>query len=198
MFLAGHETTATALAWTWYLLCRHPEKAENFYEEINRTLGGRFPDHTDYNTLSYTKLVFKEALRLYPPVWTVAREATEDLEILGYHFPKGAVLCSVFPLLHRDAKYYRTPLEFIPERWEDAGISSNPRLAYVPFGAGNRICIGQGFAWMEAVMIMATMASRFKFALPDGFETNEKIAFTLKPEKEIVVQLSDLKFQAPG
>jgi cytochrome P450 len=189
MFLAGHETTATALTWVWYVLAKHPAVEEKFYKEIKEKIGNRLPTAEDYNNLTYTKNIFKETMRLYPPVWTIAREATEDVEIKGYHFPKGSVLCWLTYIMQRKDQYFENPDQFIPERWDTDEVKDLPRFVYAPFGGGSRMCIGEGFAWMEAVMIMATIASRFRLKLPGNFTTTINPAFTLRPKDHLVMSV---------
>jgi cytochrome P450 len=187
MFLAGHETTATALCWTWYLLGTHPEIMNAFYDEV-RALD-RVPSADDYNSLNLTRNIFKESLRLYPPAWTIAREVMEDVEIQGYLFKKGTALATVIYLMHRNKKYFDEPDAFIPQRWDEEKIKSLPKYVYFPFGGGNRMCIGEGFAWMEGVLILATIASRFKLSLPEGFKTRTYPAFTLRPADSIPMKV---------
>lgn len=189
MFLAGHETTATALSWTWYLLGTHPGIRESFYTEIRDKIGNRGPTADDYQSLNVTKNIFKETLRLYPPAWTFARELTEDIEIKGYHFQKGRALASVIYLMHRDARYFNNPDQFIPDRWDEDAMKSLPRFVYFPFGAGNRMCIGEGFAWMEGIMILATIAAKYRLVLKENFKTKEYAAFTLRPKHSILMKI---------
>ena len=189
MFMAGHETTATALTWTWYLLGKHPEVADAFYREVGGVIGTRIPKVEDYQSLPFTKNIFKETLRLYPPAWTIAREATEDVTIQDYHFTKGSALAVVIYLMHRNEKYFADPDAFIPQRWDDEKMSALPKFVYFPFGAGNRMCIGEGFAWMEAVMILATMGSTFRLKLPEGFETSVYAAFTLRQKDAVMMKV---------
>ncbi len=189
MFLAGHETTATSLTWVWYLIGKNPEAEEQFYQEIIEKIGNRLPDADDYQTLNFTKNVFKEALRLYPPAWTFAREATEDVEIQGYVFPKGAVLCWLQYIVQRNEKYFANPNDFIPERWDDERIKDLPKYAYFPFGGGHRMCIGEGFAYMEAVMILATIASKYRLELPANFNTTINPVVTLRTKDNIIMNV---------
>jgi cytochrome P450 len=188
MFLAGHETTATALSWTWYLLGTHPDVMNAFYSEVSAL--NRTPSADDYNTLNLTRNIFKESLRLYPPAWTIAREVIEDVEIQGYHFKKGTALATVIYLMHRNKKYFADPDAFIPQRWDEEKIKSLPKYVYFPFGGGNRMCIGEGFAWMEGVLILATIASKYRLELPTGFKTKTYPAFTLRPADSIPMKVS--------
>jgi cytochrome P450 len=189
IFLAGHETTATALSWAWYLLGTHPKIEATFYNEIKEKLNGRMPTADDYPVLPITKNIFKETLRLYPPAWTFAREADEDVMIQGYHFPQGSVLCSILYIMHRKEKYFDHPHSFIPQRWEKEEMNDLPRYVYFPFGAGSRMCIGEGFAWMEGIMILATIASKFRLTLPDNFKTTINPVFTLRPKDSILMKV---------
>lgn len=199
MFMAGHETTATALAWTWYMIGKHPKVAQKFYAEVESIIGSRTPEAEDYQRLHYTKNIFKETLRLYPPAWTFAREAVEDVDIQGYHFPKGSLLCSLMYIVQRDATYFHHPDDFLPERWDEESIKELPKYAYFPFGGGHRMCIGEGFAWMEAVMILACIASRYRLDLPQGFTTTIHPVFTLRPKDSIrmMVQKQHSYIQVP-
>ena len=186
-FLAGHETTTLALTWALYMLGKHPEIADGFYEEIKK-LGNRLPNANDYQTLQQTKNIFKETLRLYPPAWTFAREAIDDIVIKDYAFPKGAVLWTVTYLVHHSEKYFTEPKTFIPSRWDDEAIKDIPKYAYFPFGGGHRMCIGEGFAWMEGVLVLATIASRFRLELSKGFSTSPKPLFSLKTKDDVIMR----------
>jgi cytochrome P450 len=160
MLLAGHETTALALTWTWYLLSQHPGVAARLEEEVDALEGP--PTVGDLPELPFTERVVSEALRIYPPAYSFGREALEDDEILGWPVPAGTTLF-VFPwVLHRHPRFYRDPLRFDPDRWTDAFRRDLPRLAYLPFGSGPRKCIGQEFARMELLLIVATIARRFR------------------------------------
>lgn len=160
MLLAGHETTALALTWTWYLLSGHPEVVERLEREVD-ALGGP-PTVADLPRLAYTERVVRESLRIYPPAYSFGREALADDEILGWPVPARTTLF-VFPwVLHRDPRFYPHPLRFDPDRWTDDFERTLPRLAYLPFGAGPRMCIGREFARMELVLIVAAIAQRFR------------------------------------
>jgi cytochrome P450 len=161
MLLAGHETTALALTWTWYLVSRHPEVAQRLEEEVDG-LDGRPPGIDDLPRLPFTERVVKESLRLYPPAYSFGREALEDDAIAGWPVAAGTTLF-VFPwVLHRDARFFSDPLRFDPDRWTDDFERTLPRLAYIPFGSGPRMCIGREFARMELVLIVAAIAQRFR------------------------------------
>ncbi len=185
MFMAGHETTATALSWVWYLLGKNPEVEHKFHEEVDAVIGKRTPTAEDYESLRFTRDVFKETLRVYPPVWTIAREPLEDIEIMGYHFPKGSVLCTISTIMHHKEEFFPEPLAFKPERWKEPAMENLPRFVFFPFGGGNRMCIGEGFAWMEASLVMSTIASRYRLQIDPAFSTQVKPLFTLRPRDAI-------------
>lgn len=180
MLLAGHETTALALTWTWYLVSQHPEIAARLEAEVDEALGGRLPSIEDLPRLPYTEQVVKESMRLFPPAYSFGREALEDDEILGWPVAAGTTLF-VFPwVLHRDSRFYPDPLRFHPDRWTEEFEQSLPRLAYLPFGSGPRMCIGREFARMELLLIVATIAQRVR--LEWGAERPVPMAsITLRP-----------------
>ncbi len=186
MFMAGHETTATALSWTWYLLSKHPDVEQRMCDEISRVIQDRRPRAEDVEHLGFTRDVFKETLRVYPPVWTIAREPIEDIEIHGYPFPKGSVLCTISTVMHHSSTFFHDPMNFIPDRWKEPELANLPRFAFFPFGGGNRMCIGEGFAWMEATLILAGIASRFRLEIDPAFTTDIKPLFTLRPRDPIL------------
>jgi cytochrome P450 len=166
IFLAGHETTSNALMWTWYLLAQHPEIFEQLTRELDEVLGDRPPSPADYPRLPYTEMVFAESMRLYPPAWLVGRLAIEDVSLGGFTIPKGAVAIVSQMVTHRDERFWPEPLRFDPLRFTPEAKASRPKFAYFPFGGGPRICIGEGFAWMEGVLLLATLAQRFRVELP--------------------------------
>lgn len=161
LFLAGHETTASALTWAVYFLTQHPESAERLKEEVDRVLGDRPPTAEDAPQLAYTEAVLKEAMRLYPAAWIMGREVVTPCEIRGYTIPKGWNLLISQWVIHRDARWFDRPDEFIPERWYSERIKDLPECAYMPFGAGPRQCIGRHFAMMEGVIILSMLAQRY-------------------------------------
>ena len=168
LFLAGHETTATALSWTWYLLCQHQESYRQVQQEVDRVLQGRTPTSADLARLPYCLQVFKEAMRLYPPVYAFARQALREVEIDGYRVPKGYVVLLAPYTLHRREDAFPEPETFDPERFTPEREKHLPRYAYLPFGAGPRICLGMYFAMMEGHLLLATLAQRISFALVPG------------------------------
>jgi cytochrome P450 len=165
LFLAGHETTAMALTWTWFLLSRHPAVEENLIAELERVLHGRPPSVADLPNLPYTEMIVREAMRLYPPAPGFAREPIEDVTIGGYTVPKGSLVTVNTYALHRDARFFDAPNRFDPERFAPGWEDRIPRFAYLPFGGGPRVCIGNGFAMMEARLIVATIAQRWRLTL---------------------------------
>ena len=183
--LAGHETTAIALSWTWYLLSQHPEVEGKLHEELDAVLGGRPPETGDLPRLPYTDAVIKESLRLYPPAWAVGREALSDCEVGGYHLPAKSQLFISQWVTHRDPRYFEEPEHFIPERWLGGLEKRLPRYSYFPFGGGPRLCIGNGFAKMEAVLLLSTIARRFRLS-PAWKETPvPDPSITLRPKNGI-------------
>jgi cytochrome P450 len=182
LFLAGHETTAMALTWTWYLLSRHPEVEAKLLDEIRRALQGRTPTPADLANLPYTEMVVREAMRLYPPAAGVAREPIEDVEIGGYVVPKGSLVTANMFALHRDPRFFDAPERFDPERFARGWEDRIPRGAYLPFGGGPRVCIGNGFAMMEARLILATLAQRWRLTLEPDQEVTPTQLVTVRPK----------------
>lgn len=182
LFLAGHETTAIALTWTWYLLSQHPEIEAKLHEELQRVLGTRLPTVHDYSELNYTRMVLAESMRLYPPAYVFGRMAIHDYRLDEYDVPAGVTLLVSPYLLHRLEKFYPDPLRFLPERWTQAEDAERHKFAYVPFGGGPRVCIGEGFAWMEGVLVLATIAQRWKLRLVPNHPVALQPLITLRPK----------------
>ncbi|MEM9193452.1 MAG: cytochrome P450 [Myxococcota bacterium] len=180
LFLAGHETTALALAATFYLLAQNPAVEERLYEEVRHVLDGRLPTASDVKDLPYAGRVLKEAMRIYPPAWTTGREAAEDVEIGGHHVPKGSQIMTSQWVVHRDPRWFPNPLAFDPDRWEDE--SAIPRYAYFPFGGGPRVCIGNHFAMMEATLLLAISMQRYHYELLPNQTLEFDPAVTLRPK----------------
>lgn len=189
LFLAGHETTALALVWTWYLLAQHEEAERKLHAELDRVLGGRTPTVTDLPQLRYAEMVIKEALRLYPPAWCVGREAARDCEIGGNRVARGEQVYMYQWVTHRDTRFFERPEDFIPERWTNNLEKRLPRFAYFPFGGGPRQCIGNNFAMMEAVLLLATIARKFRLRLVPGQVITLLPSITLRPKNGIKVAL---------
>jgi len=182
LFLAGQESTANSLVWTWYLISTHPEVEKKVHEEVDSVLNGRLPTLDDLGKLSYTQNVFKEALRLYPPAWAIARHVLEDYEVGGYVIPAGADIFMSQYVVHRDPRLYKEPDSFIPERWSNEETKELPRFAYFPFGGGTRRCIGEPFAWMEGVILIATIASKWKMRLVPHQKIAPQALITIRPK----------------
>ncbi|HET6390622.1 cytochrome P450 [Hyphomicrobium sp.] len=182
LYLAGYETTALTLTWSWYLLSQHPQAEQKLVEEWARVLGGRTPNADELTALPYTAAVINEAMRLYPPVYAIGREATRDLELGGYRVKRGYTILMSQWVSHRDPKYFPEPERFLPERWLDGLAARLPKFAYYPFGGGQRLCIGSHFATMEAAIALATVGQKYKFTLSPDAEIDIKPQITLPPK----------------
>jgi cytochrome P450 len=182
IFLAGHETTANALTWTWYLLSQNPEAEGKLHAEVDEVLGGRLPSFEDVTGLRYTEMVLTESMRLFPPAWAIGRLALDDVEIGGYIVPrKSLVLMSQF-VMHRDRRFFTEPQRFEPDRWTPEARESRPQFSYFPFGGGPRRCIGEGFAWMEGVLVLAALAQQWRLRLVPDHPVALRPAITLRPK----------------
>jgi cytochrome P450 len=182
IFLAGHETTANALTWTWYLLSQAPDVERRVHEEIARVLGGRLPAVADVERLPYITRVVTEAMRLYPPAWLVGRRAMNEYRVGDYYVPPRSIIVMSQWIVHRDARHYPDPERFDPDRWTPEFKAALPRFAYFPFGGGPRQCIGESFAWMELVLLVATIAQQWRFELVPGHPVVPNAAVTLRPK----------------
>ena len=185
LFLAGHETTANALTWAWTLLARHPEVEGRLQQEIERVLGDRPPTVEDLESLTYTDWVVQEALRLYPPAWIIGRQAVEPVDLDGYHLAEGTIVFISQWALHRDGRFFDQPTEFRPERFAPDRAESIPRYAFIPFGGGPRICIGNNFAMMEAQLVLAAMVQKVTLELPPDQDLTPEPLVTLRPKAKI-------------
>ena len=180
IFLAGYETVANALSWTWYLLSENPECEAKLHEEVHCVLGGRLPVAADVPNLRYTEKVMAESLRLYPPAWAMGRYARNDFTLGDYFLPAHTtVLISQF-ITQRDPRYFPDPLRFDPDRFSAEGKARRTKFTYFPFGAGARQCIGESFAWMEGVLILATLAQKWKLRLTPGHCIEPQPLITLR------------------
>ncbi|MCA1812558.1 MAG: cytochrome P450 [Halobacteriales archaeon] len=181
IFLAGHETTAQALTWTFYLLSQNPDAEHQLRQELHEVLGGRLPALEDVPKLRFTRWCMQEAMRIYPPAWVLGRIAIEPVELGGWKIPKGAILLLSQVVMHRDPRYWPGPMNYLPERWakEDP---ERPRYAYFPFGGGPRVCIGEPFAWMEGTLVIATLMQTWSPALVPGHKVALQPTLTLKPK----------------
>jgi cytochrome P450 len=182
ILLAGHETTANALTWTFYLLSQYPEAAARLHAEMDDVLAGRPPGIADLPRLPYTRMVLQEALRLYPPAWSIARRAIEDDELGGYPVPAGSVVHISLYALHRHPRLWDAPDAFRPERFDEAEVEKRHKFAYLPFSAGPRKCIGDQFAMTEGQLILATVAQRFDLALAPHQRIDTAALITLNPK----------------
>src|SRR5580698_339876 len=178
LFLAGHETTANALMWTWYLLSENPSAADKFYEEVDTVLEGRLPTFDDIPSLKYTEGVFAESMRLFPPAWVVGRRVKAEYAIGEYTVPARAILMMSPFVVHHDARWFPEPDRFDPGRW--AGESDRPQFSYFPFGGGTRVCIGERFAWMEGILLLASVAQKWRFKLVPGHKVETAALITLR------------------
>ncbi len=181
-FLAGHETTATALSWAWYLISQDAAVQAKLWAEIDGVLQGRDPDWGDIEKLVYTRMVIEEAMRLYPPAHTTSRVALQDDRVLDVAIAKGTAVVISPWLMHRHRRYWSEPDRFDPENFAPERAAQRPRFVYLPFGAGPRICIGMAFAMAEAVLILATLARRFRFDLAPGAQVEPVAKITLRPQ----------------
>ncbi|MSQ95748.1 MAG: cytochrome P450 [Gemmataceae bacterium] len=181
LFLAGHETTALVLSWSWYLLAQHPQAEQKLCDELDEVLAGRTPTVDDWSRLKFTEMIALEAMRLYPPAYVIGREAITDCAIGGYSVPRGTTVLMPQWVVQRDPRFFDEPERFRPERWGEERIKSLPKFAYFPFGGGPRVCIGQQFAMMELVLILATIAQKFRFRLQRSATVTPLPTFTLRP-----------------
>lgn len=181
LFLAGHETTANALAWTWHLLAHHPEIEARLHAEVDSALGGRAPRSDDLPKLPFTRAVLSESMRLYPPAWVIGREPLADFEAGGYRVRAGTVVMLSPWITHRDPRWWSDPERFDPGRWTAENEAALPRFAYFPFGGGPRKCIGEGFAWTEGVLVLAAIARRFRIRHAPGAVVGHQPLITLRP-----------------
>jgi cytochrome P450 len=197
LFLAGHETTASSLSWTWWLLARNPAVEAKLHGELDGVLGGRAPSLEDLPRLPYTGNVITESLRLYPPAWGLARVAVENHELAGYPVKKGMGVAMAQWVVHRDTRWYDAPEEFRPERWEGDFIKRIPRFAYFPFGGGPRQCIGNSFALMEGALILATIAQKYRLRLVPDHPVVPLASITLRPRYGVRVRLESREGSVP-
>jgi len=181
LLLAGHETTSNALVWTFYLLSQNPEADARWRQELVSVLAGRAPTADDLPALVQTEKVLAESMRLFPPAWGIGRRAAHDLVLGGYAVRKGTVLALPPYVIHRDGRFWPDPLRFDPERFTPEAKAGRPRFAYFPFGGGARSCIGEPFAWMEGVLLLATIGQRWRLRLRPGQKVEPQALITLRP-----------------
>jgi cytochrome P450 len=190
LFLAGHETTALALSWTWYLLARYPEVEQRLADEARKVLGESPATAEHWPRLRFTEQVVQESMRMYPPAFIIGREVVEEVTIGDHYLPRGMTVLLSPWVVHRDARFWPDPEKFNPDRWNPPGDLQRPRFAYFPFGGGQRLCIGNHFAMMETVLILATIARRYRFTLVDERPIAPSPTFTLRPERDILARLT--------
>jgi len=185
LLLAGHETTANTLAWTLYLLAQNPAQQSLLEQEVRTAIGGGVADAAKLDTLPYTQMVLMEAQRLYPPAWAIGRKALQDMEICGYQLRAGTNVIISQWVLHRDPKLYPNPERFDPERWREevAGRRFLPKFAYLPFGAGPRVCVGASLALTESALVLATLIARYRFSLASDKPIEAFPSVTLRPKR---------------
>lgn len=181
LFLAGHETTANALTWTLYLLSRHAWVEDRLHEELEQVLGGRTPTAEDVEKLPYTRMVLTESMRRYPPAWVIGRQTVDDYPVRNYVLPKGSVVFLSPWVMHHDPRYYHNPRAFEPLRWIPEEQAKRPKMSYFPFGGGPRMCVGEPFAWMEGIIILAILLQRWQFRLAAGQKIGLQPRITLRP-----------------
>lgn len=186
IFLAGHETTANALTWTWYLLSQHPEVETRLHAEID-VLGRRLPTVDDLPKLSYTEKVLAESMRLYPPAWLLGYRAIRDYPVDRYLIPAGGIVLMSQYVMHHDPRYFPDPFRFDPERWELQAKAVRPKFSYFPFGGGPRVCIGESFAWMEGILLIATLAQRWRLRLVPSHPVALQPLITLRPKQGMLM-----------
>jgi cytochrome P450 len=183
LFLAGHETTANAMTFTWYLLSQNPEAEAKLHAELDAVLEGRTPAIEDVSKLKYTEWVVAEAMRLYPPAWAIGRMALEDHELGGYAIPKGSLVLVSPYIGQRDTRFWPDADRFIPERWGEHSVKeAGQKYTYFPFGGGVRRCIGESFAWTEGILLVATIAQKWKLRLDPGQKIALQPMITLRPK----------------
>jgi cytochrome P450 len=193
LFLAGHETTANALAWTWHLLSLHEPERLRMKAELDEVMaGGRLPGLEDMPRLRYTTAILSESMRLFPPVWVIGRRAAEDVVIGDYEVPRRTIVVMSQYVIHRDERFWPDPLEFRPDRWfDEAAEAARPKFAYFPFGGGARICIGESFAWAEGVLMLAVMAQRWRMEPVAAHPIEMNPTVTLRPKHGIRMIVRD-------
>ena len=189
IFLAGHETSANAMAWSWYLLAQHPEVEARFHAELDAVLKGRAPRMDDVPSLPVTGRIFSEALRMYPPLWAIGRRALEDCEIGGYPILKGSVVLLSSYVTQRDARWFPEPTKFDPERWTPEARATRPKFSYFPFSAGSRACLGEAFASMEGVLCLAALAQKWRLEIVAGHPIALQPQLTLRARHGIKMRL---------
>jgi cytochrome P450 len=189
-FLAGHETTANGLTWMFYLLARHPEVQQRLQAELDSVLGARAVEFADFAQLPYLEKVIYEGLRMYPPVWTLARRPVEDINFGGYDIKKGSVLILSQWVMHRDPRYFPEPDRFDPERWTPELRAARPKLSFFGFSAGVRQCIGADMAWLESGIVLAQILQRWSVSPVDERPVPPQATLTLRPKYPVKLRVT--------
>ena len=189
----GHETTATGLMWTWYLLSENPDVAKKVYSEVDRGLGDRLPSGQDCDRLRYTRMVFAESMRLYPPIWLMTRRAVRDLKIDGFVIRSGSYVHLSPFVMHRDPRYFPEPERFDPERWTPEAAAARPKFSYFPFGGGSLQCIGEGFAWTKGILVISTLAREWEMRVVPGHRIELDPHITLRSRYGMPMKLKRRK-----
>jgi cytochrome P450 len=189
IFLAGYETVANALTWTWYLLSQNPEAAERMAAEIDEVVGQRDATLEDFPRLRYTEMVFAESMRLFPPAWAMGRQSTQPVELGEFRIPPGSHFFFSQYVMHRSSEWWDEPLAFRPERFSEEAKAGRPRFVYFPFGGGRRQCIGEGFAWMEGVLTLATLAQRWRMHFVPTYPVEAQAKITLRPRFPMMMRV---------
>ena len=189
IFLAGHETTASSLIWVFYLISQNPEVEARLWQELDKVLDGRIPMVEDLPHLQYTRMVFAETLRIYPPVWLTTRRPLKDWKVGSYTVPADSVIVICPYLIHRNPRFYPNPLCFDPQRWTAESEANRPRFAYLPFGGGPRRCLGEHFALMESALVIATIAQRWRVKHVPGHPVEPELYVTLRPKYGMKMKL---------
>jgi len=182
ILMAGHETITNAMTWTWYLISQHPEVEAKLHAELDSVLSGRDPTPEDVQNLKYTRMVLAESMRLYPPVWIMGRQPIKDYTLSSYTFPAGSWMIMSQFLIHRDPRFYPDPLRFDPDRWAAENQNSRPQFAYFPFGGGPRLCIGEQYAWLEGILIISSIAQKWRLRLEPGHPIELQPMLSLRPK----------------
>ncbi len=189
IFLAGHETTANALTWTWYLLSQNPAIEEKLHAEIETVLGERLPTFDDLPRLKYTEAVLAESMRLYPPAWIVGRQSVQEYALANYLAPARSIFFMSQYVMQRDARYFHEPARFLPERWTPEMKVALPKFAYFPFGGGPRVCIGESFAWTEGILLIAALSQQWQMRLVPSHPIALQPVITLRPKYGMQMKL---------
>jgi cytochrome P450 len=189
LLLAGHETTANALTWTWDALARNPAVETRLHAELDEVLGDRDPTPDDLPRLRYTRDVVAESMRLRPPAWILGRRVVRTFQLGEWSLPPGSVILTSPLITHRNPRYWHDPDAFRPERWSNGEVANLPKYAYFPFGGGNRVCIGESFAWTEAILVLATLARRLRFRLIDPTPIPLAPLVTLRPGRSVPMRV---------